>query len=182
MMTKPLILLFTSIVILQDLCLRAADYYVAPDGNDNWSGTIATPNGQRTDGPFASLQRAREAVRALKDLDAHRKVQLVVSGGIRSGADVAKAMALMVGHPGDLFDYEDGKPADTTKHSCAIRRATTSTWPRPPTAAFSAKGSTLTRSTSRRSAPKPRPAASTWPGSMTPRATTCCSPRRAAPP
>ncbi len=34
------------------------------------------------------------AVKALQDLGMHRKVQLIVSGGIRSGADVAKAMAL----------------------------------------------------------------------------------------
>jgi glutamate synthase domain-containing protein 2 len=36
----------------------------------------------------------REAVRALQDLDMHRKVQLIVSGGVRTGADVAKCMAL----------------------------------------------------------------------------------------
>ena len=36
----------------------------------------------------------RPAVQALQDLDMHRTVQLVVSGGIRSGADVAKAIAL----------------------------------------------------------------------------------------
>jgi glutamate synthase domain-containing protein 2 len=36
----------------------------------------------------------REAVRALQELDMHRRMQLVVSGGIRSGADVAKALAL----------------------------------------------------------------------------------------
>jgi glutamate synthase domain-containing protein 2 len=35
-----------------------------------------------------------QAVEALLELDMHRKVQLVVSGGIRSGADVAKALAL----------------------------------------------------------------------------------------
>jgi glutamate synthase domain-containing protein 2 len=33
-------------------------------------------------------------VESLKELDMHRKVQLIVSGGIRSGADVAKALAL----------------------------------------------------------------------------------------
>lgn len=65
-MTKPLILLFTLVVVLYNPCLRAADYYVAPDGNDNWSGQIAAANSQRTDGPFANLERAREAVRARK--------------------------------------------------------------------------------------------------------------------
>ena len=35
-----------------------------------------------------------QAVQALQEMGMHRKVQLIVSGGIRSGADVAKAMAL----------------------------------------------------------------------------------------
>ena len=40
------------------------------------------------------LPALRQAVEALQELDMHRKVQLVVSGGIRSGADVAKALAM----------------------------------------------------------------------------------------
>ena len=40
------------------------------------------------------LAAIRPAVQALQDQDMHRKVQLIVSGGIRNGADVAKAMAL----------------------------------------------------------------------------------------
>lgn len=40
------------------------------------------------------LSAIRPAVQALQDLGVHRKVQLIVSGGIRSGADVAKALAL----------------------------------------------------------------------------------------
>jgi glutamate synthase domain-containing protein 2 len=36
----------------------------------------------------------RPAVQALQDLGMHRKVQLIVSGGIRNGADVAKCLAL----------------------------------------------------------------------------------------
>ncbi len=48
-----------------------AEFYVSPDGSDAWSGTVAEPNEQRTDGPFASLKRARDAVRE--------------SGSVRSG-------------------------------------------------------------------------------------------------
>ena len=40
------------------------------------------------------LAAIRPAVQALQDLGMHRKVQLVVSGGIRNGADVAKALAM----------------------------------------------------------------------------------------
>jgi glutamate synthase domain-containing protein 2 len=41
-----------------------------------------------------TLPALRQAVEALVELDMHRKVQLIVSGGIRSGADVAKALAI----------------------------------------------------------------------------------------
>ncbi len=41
-----------------------------------------------------TLACLRPAVQALQDLGMHRKVQLIISGGIRSGADVAKALAL----------------------------------------------------------------------------------------
>ncbi|HBP72465.1 MAG TPA: FMN-binding glutamate synthase family protein, partial [Alphaproteobacteria bacterium] len=41
-----------------------------------------------------TLACIRPAVKALQDLGMHREVQLIVSGGVRSGADVAKALAL----------------------------------------------------------------------------------------
>ncbi|MBE0536259.1 MAG: right-handed parallel beta-helix repeat-containing protein [Phycisphaerae bacterium] len=44
----------------------AVTLYVAPDGNDHWSGQIARPNPGKTDGPLASLAGARDAVRKLK--------------------------------------------------------------------------------------------------------------------
>jgi hypothetical protein len=43
-----------------------ADFYLSPKGSDAWSGTLASPNAYRTDGPFASLERTRDAVRDLK--------------------------------------------------------------------------------------------------------------------
>ena len=41
-------------------------FYVATDGDDSWSGTLAEPNVGNTDGPFATLERARDAIRKLK--------------------------------------------------------------------------------------------------------------------
>lgn len=43
-----------------------ADFYVAPDGNDSWSGTLVSPDENNDDGPFATIERAQEAVRLLK--------------------------------------------------------------------------------------------------------------------
>lgn len=40
--------------------------YVATDGNDTWSGMLAVPNAAREDGPFATLERARDELRVLK--------------------------------------------------------------------------------------------------------------------
>lgn len=41
-------------------------FYVASNGNDRWSGTKATPDKSDQDGPFATLHRARDAIRQLK--------------------------------------------------------------------------------------------------------------------
>jgi len=45
--------------------LAEVKLYVATDGNDRWSGTLTGPNETRTDGPFASVNRARDAARIL---------------------------------------------------------------------------------------------------------------------
>ncbi|MCU0492223.1 MAG: right-handed parallel beta-helix repeat-containing protein [Chloroflexaceae bacterium] len=39
-------------------------FYVAPNGNDSWSGRLAGANWLGSDGPFASLEKARDAIRA----------------------------------------------------------------------------------------------------------------------
>ena len=43
-----------------------AAFYVAPGGNNAWSGRLAAPNRNRTNGPFANVARARDAIRQLK--------------------------------------------------------------------------------------------------------------------
>jgi hypothetical protein len=42
------------------------DLYVSPQGNDRWSGRLPEPNTAGTDGPLATLAKARDAVRELK--------------------------------------------------------------------------------------------------------------------
>lgn len=51
----------------EELPTSPADFYVSPTGSDAWSGTIAAANAARNDGPFATLARAREAVRELRE-------------------------------------------------------------------------------------------------------------------
>ncbi|MGO9168845.1 MAG: putative Ig domain-containing protein [Candidatus Sulfotelmatobacter sp.] len=42
-----------------------ADFYVATDGKDSWSGTLSAPNSKGTDGPFATIGRAQSAVQGI---------------------------------------------------------------------------------------------------------------------
>jgi len=44
----------------------AADFYVAPDGKDAWTGKLVAPNAGKTDGPFATVGRAQGALRAAR--------------------------------------------------------------------------------------------------------------------
>jgi glutamate synthase domain-containing protein 2 len=57
-------------------------------------GTAATQDVFLEHVGIPTLPAVRVAVDALQELGVHREVQLVVSGGIRTGADVAKALAL----------------------------------------------------------------------------------------
>ncbi len=54
--------------------------YVAPDGNDAFSGALAAVNAGRTDGPFATFDRARRAVQSL-DKTGLRQVIVQFRGG-----------------------------------------------------------------------------------------------------
>ncbi len=57
-------------------------FYVSTNGNDAWSGALPAPNPESTDGPFASLRRARDAIRALKSAgELESNVTVSVLGG-----------------------------------------------------------------------------------------------------
>ena len=58
-----------------------ADFFVAPDGNDSWSGTLPAPNNQHTDGPFASVARAQIAVQNLIQSHPNRPIIVMIRQG-----------------------------------------------------------------------------------------------------
>src|SRR5262245_7578586 len=74
------------------LAVKAGADVVVLDGMQG--GTAATQDVFIEHVGIPTLPAVRLAVESLQELDMHRKVQLIVSGGIRSGADVGKALAL----------------------------------------------------------------------------------------
>ena len=62
------------------LFAQSADFYVATNGSDQWSGTSAEPDDANSDGPFATLERARDAVRDLKKTKA-KDIVVLIRGG-----------------------------------------------------------------------------------------------------
>jgi len=74
------------------LAVKAGADVIVLDGMQG--GTAATQEVFIEHVGIPILAAIRPAVQALQDLGMHRKVQLIVSGGIRNGADVAKALAL----------------------------------------------------------------------------------------
>ncbi len=59
---------------------RAGVFYVAPTGNDHWSGRRATANWTRTDGPFATIERALETARN-REKAGKSRITIYLAGG-----------------------------------------------------------------------------------------------------
>ncbi|MGN6168215.1 MAG: FMN-binding glutamate synthase family protein [Solirubrobacteraceae bacterium] len=74
------------------LAVKAGADAIVLDGMEG--GTAATQEVFIEHVGIPILAALPQAVQALQELGMHRQVQLIVSGGIRSGADVAKALAL----------------------------------------------------------------------------------------
>jgi parallel beta-helix repeat protein len=58
-------------------------FFVSANGSDAWSGTLPDNNKDKTDGPFASLQRAKQAVCSLKKAGLNKgAVTVFMRGGL----------------------------------------------------------------------------------------------------
>jgi glutamate synthase domain-containing protein 2 len=74
------------------LAVKAGADVIVVDGMQG--GTAATQDVFIEHVGIPTMAAIPQAVQALQEMGMHRKVQLIVSGGIRNGADVAKCMAL----------------------------------------------------------------------------------------
>jgi len=64
-----------------DVRAGRADFYVSLEGKDSWSGTLEAPNRAKSDGPFATLDRARRAAHELKKGSRNTPIIVMVRGG-----------------------------------------------------------------------------------------------------
>ena len=112
------------------LAVHAGADVVVVDGMQG--GTAATQTCFIEHVGIPTLAAVRQAVAALEDLDMKGTVQLIVSGGIRTGADVAKALALgadavaigqgtlmALGCNRDVW-FDGGAPVDATADYAAL--------------------------------------------------------------
>jgi len=62
---------------------KAIEFYVSPAGHDGWSGKKKAPNKAKTDGPFATITRARDAIRSLGSrARSSAPIKVIIRGGV----------------------------------------------------------------------------------------------------
>ncbi|MCS7469945.1 right-handed parallel beta-helix repeat-containing protein [Stieleria sp. ICT_E10.1] len=115
------------VLVTGSVCRAAetdADWYVSTNGSDSWSGTLAEPNPQGNDGPFATLQRARDAIRELGGRPSNDVVVLVREGTYRLDETVVfglqdspqgDATVTYAAYPGETPVFSSGKTIDGWK-------------------------------------------------------------------
>jgi hypothetical protein len=57
------------------------DFYISPNGNDAWSGHLPAPNSAHADGPFATLEKAKKAVRQFRAKQPNARLRVALRGG-----------------------------------------------------------------------------------------------------
>ena len=79
----------------------AATLFVAPDGDDRWSGALRQAKADKSDGPLKSLTGARDAIRKLK-----------ARGGVREPVEVLVAAGTYCQTETLVLDPQDSGTAD----------------------------------------------------------------------
>lgn len=98
-------LIICSVAVISD---EKADFYVSPFGRDHWSGRLPAPNSLLTDGPFASINKARDIIRKYGAGKAHRSRSWMVylRGGIYTPNEVVMFTPADSGRKGQPVVYK----------------------------------------------------------------------------
>ena len=109
---------FVSLALSTQLCRADADFYISPQGSDQWSGGLPVPEASGNDGPFATLEKARDAVRKL-DRKGKSDVLVLIRGGNyelkktvvfdRSDSGEGGATITYAAFPGETPVFSSGK-------------------------------------------------------------------------
>lgn len=93
---------------------RVPHLYVSPTGNDQWSGRLAVAKADKSDGPFATWERARDEIRAWKQaakLPAGGPV-VEIQGGVYRRTEPLKFTAADSGEPNAPVVWQAAAGAD----------------------------------------------------------------------
>ncbi len=110
----------TLAMLIAALPAASGGVFVAKNGNDAWSGTLAQPNAANSDGPLATLIRARDAIREIKATDADAQLTVTVRAGTYHLAEplmltsedsgTAQRPVRWQAHPGEEVILSGGRP------------------------------------------------------------------------
>ncbi|MGC8642797.1 MAG: hypothetical protein ACP5XB_23300 [Isosphaeraceae bacterium] len=75
------ITIWSSVSLSRTIRAEGPTIYVAPGGNDAWSGKLPAPSADRSDGPVATPEKARDLVRALLAKSADKPIHVELRGG-----------------------------------------------------------------------------------------------------
>ncbi len=92
---------------------RAAEFFIAPSGNDAWSGKLAQANDKNSDGPFLTLERARDAAREVRKTAPADAITVSIRAGfyrLPKGFKLSKEDSGQAGAPVTWRGYNDEWP------------------------------------------------------------------------
>jgi hypothetical protein len=78
---RSVIYIFITLALANLVIAEETTLHIAPNGNDAWSGSLPSPNTANSDGPLASLEGARKAVRARIERALSKPVKVLIRGG-----------------------------------------------------------------------------------------------------
>jgi hypothetical protein len=101
------------------------EFFISPNGNDRWSGRLPESNRRRTDGPFATIERARDSVRRLKIKgELRHAVRVCLRGGVYELRSPLVFTPEDSGSPSLMGEWNDVKGPEREVTYAAYRRET----------------------------------------------------------